>query len=108
MGLFDKVTGLLGGLLGKLGPAGALIPMLLDVLKTKMNNEDVEGVVEVGVQFQEVGAKFTKLGDGLVAMVDPNSPGGTAITGSEYAARSAELLQLADELADMAESIKNL
>lgn len=108
MGLFDKITGLLGTVVGKLGPAGALVPMLLDLLQTKMNDDDADGVRVVAGEFKDVGAKFTRLGELLEQAVDPDGPGGDDITGTEYARLSGELLQLADELADLPESIKNL
>lgn len=108
MSLFSKVTGLLGGLVAKLGPVASMIPMLLDMLKTKINDEDAAGVEAVGAQFIDIGVKFSRIGQLMIDAVDENGPGGQDISGTEYQALAGELLQLADELAEMPAKLKEL
>lgn len=108
MSLFGKISGLLGGLISKLGPVASLIPMLLDLLQTKMNDEDAAGVEAVGAQFVDIGEKFSRIGQLMIDAVDENGPAGQDISGSEYQQFAGELLQLADELAELPGKIKDL
>ena len=82
MSIFSDVFGLAKGAIDKLGP---LLPMLLSLIQTKTNEHDREGILHVASIFNSIGDAFHELGSSLTNAVDESSPGGTAITGNEYA-----------------------
>lgn len=106
--MFDFVSTLVGGLLGKLGPVGALVPMLLGTLQTKIAEHDIDGIRNVAMQFIQAGQAFVRLGETLLAAIDPEGPGGTAVNGTEYTALSAEVLKVGDELVDITQAVKGM
>ena len=95
MSIFSTVFNAAKTLVEKLGP---VLPLLLDLIRTKTNNDDRDGIIKIATIFKAIGNAFNDLGNMMVAAVDESGPGGTAITGNEYAAVFDKIEEIKDEI----------
>jgi len=99
MSIFTEVFKVAKEVIGKLGP---VLPLLLDLIRTKTNEGDREGIIKIGGIVKRLANGLGRLGDALIASVDSASPGGTAITGNEYKEVLDIILEVEKEIKEAA------
>lgn len=97
MSIFSSVFNLAKNAIDLLGP---LLPMLLSLIQTKTNEGDREGVLHVAGVIGAIGDGLKEVQAQMVASVSEASPGGTAVTGNEYAALLSKFKEIEEEIAN--------